>query len=183
MITFKYQKTGNTVNDTVYGNDLVEYTIVQQDYTQVKQSNIEALQGITEEDLTSIIEGLQGYDSRKKTASLVPATLDLAKEIVVGMLVGLKKEADTDKAPLYVFDGCVDINDQEVEVRKYNGTNDKLMGTHIVQGYVQSRTVLEQGLKEPKKVKRSLIQTVIKDAITYKFLKTPITFKLDQIVG
>lgn len=182
-ITFSYRKPAETVNGESVTNNRVLYILDTLDYYSAVETSKIILSKINEDDLVNLVQGVEGYESRKKTASVVPATVDMAKQAVVDLLVSLDKTGTDKRKPIYAeTDKVLTIGNNSYPLLEYIGTNTNLNGYYI-RGQVVERVVLDEGTKTYKET-RSMVTTNVKKAISRKLPHNNIyTFKVDNIVN
>lgn len=168
-LTFTYKKSGTVKGGQIFGDDLRLYTLKIVDYGQLVEESKAILRNLSDADCANLIAGAEGYDSRKKTASLVPVTAEMVIAARDEMLLKLDTAGDTSNSstkqdhyePLTVNDKVVNC------CRVYVGDNKpEDVGSVYISGVCIDSETLVEGAKDPNaSAPRSLVETVAKNLV------------------
>ncbi len=168
-LTFTYKKSGKIKGGVVYGDDLRLYTLKIVDYGSLVEDSKAILRGLTDQDCANLIAGAEGYDSRKKTANLVPVTPEMVIAARDEMLLKLDTAGDTSNSSTKQehYEALV-VNDSVVNCcRVYVGDKKPAdVGSVYISGVCVDSETLVEGAKDPNaKEPRRLVGTVAKNLV------------------
>ena len=170
LLRFTYKKTGKVKGGQVFGDDLRVYTLKVCDYGALVEQSKVVLAGLTDARLAEIAAaGHQGYDSRKKTASLVPVTLEMlitARDKMIQKLdedntattSGTKQEH---YEPLLVGDTAVNCCRVYIGDKKPESVGD----VYISGVCIDSETLVKGAVDPNAKAPRRMAQTVANNLV------------------
>lgn len=167
-LTFTYQKSGKVKGGKVFGDDLKLYTLKIVDYGALVEESKEILKNLTDADCAALVAGAEGYDSRKKTANLVPVTPEMViaarDEILEKLDEGNNSAGSNTKQEHYE---PLTVNGKPVNCcRVYCGANTAKTGDLYISGICVDSETLVEGNKDPNaKAPRRLVGTVAKNLI------------------
>lgn len=171
---FTYQSKNKVVDGVEYTSPIYLYEVVQTPYKELVQQSIEVLQNLTNKDIETLVLGLEGPDSRKKTASVQFATVEEGQQVVIGYLTSLKLND--------VKDSKYTIVDRTVGNTTFKVSKRIDTGKEYVMASIVNRTLVQEGDVAPKKSVNSLRTTLIKNKLNRMLPHTNIqTFSLDSL--
>lgn len=184
-LTFTYKKSGTVKGGQIFGDDLRLYTLKIVNYGDLVEESKAILRGLTDEDCANLIGGAEGYDSRKKTASLVPVTVDMVIAARDEMLLKLDGAGDAANSSTKQdhYEALV-VNDKVVNCcRVYIGDkNPADIGSVYISGIcIDSETLVEGAVDPNASAPRRLVGTVAKGLIEKMLPHTKwVTFKVSN---
>lgn len=168
-LTFTYKKSGKVKGGQIFGDDLRLYTLKIVNYGDLVEESKTILRNLSDEDCAALIGGAEGYDSRKKTAALVPVTVDMVIAARDEMLLKLDTAGDTSNSSTKQehYEPLV-VNDKTVNCcRVYIGDKKPAdVGSVYISGVCVDSETLVEGAKDPNaKAPRRLVTTVAKNLV------------------
>ena len=168
-LTFTYKKSGKVKGGQVFGDDLRLYTLKVVDYGQLVEESKEILEKMTDADCAELALGKQGYESRKKTAALVPVTTEMvidARDAILAKLdVWNQSQGSNTKQEHYE---ALVVNETPVNCcRVYVGDKKpEDVGSVYISGVCVDSETLVKGAVDPNaKAPRRLVTTVAKSVV------------------
>jgi len=168
-LTFTYKKSGKVKGGQVFGDDLRLYTLKITDYGTLVEGSKEILSNLTDADCIKLAEGAEGYDSRKKTALLVPVTAEMVIAARDEMLLKLDASNDSSGSDTKQdhYEALV-VNALVIpSCRVYVGEKKPAdIGSVYISGVCVDSETLVEGSKDPNaKAPRRQVGTVAKNLV------------------